>query len=211
MYLVLSEKLSSNLRYRIYLIDYFSYFKMLKTMNCFQRNLLNRSKITLKFIFCEKIEVWKYGSIKSSFLLDPKTSCGVMDPENHQGSITPHEVLGPPKHMMFSCVVGPSNHMRFWEGKTLKILIRVHQTTWGFGSIKTHEVLKGEKLDLGPSNHMSFLGPSKHMGFLGPPKHIRFQKGKHKNGSHQTEEEKKEKLVNTVRRATDGGAGQCPS
>ena len=152
MYLVLSEKLSSNLRYRIYLIDYFSYFKMLKTMNCFQRNLLNRSKITLKFIFCEKIEVWKYGSIKSSFLLDPKTSCGVMDPENHQGSITPHEVLGPPKHM------------RFWEGKTLKTLIRVHQTTWSFGSIKTHEVLKGSikshelvkmrKIWLGPSTHM---------------------------------------------------------
>ena len=166
MYLVLSEKLSSNLRYRIYLIDYFSYFKMLKTMNCFQRNLLNRSKITLKFIFCEKIEVWKYGSIKSSFLLDPKTSCGVMDPENHQGSITPHEVLVPPKHM------------RFWEGKTLKTLIRVHQTTWGFGSIKTHEVLKG-KLDLGPSNHMSFLGPSNHMRWwkickiwLGPSNHM---------------------------------------
>jgi hypothetical protein len=36
-----------------------------------------------------------------SFLLDPKTSCGVMDTENHQGSITPYEVLGPPKHMRF--------------------------------------------------------------------------------------------------------------
>ena len=47
---------------------------------------------------------------------------------------------------------------------------RVHQFTWGFGSIKTHEVLKGEKLDLGPSNHMRWwkigkiwLGPSNHM------------------------------------------------
>ena len=129
---------------------------------------------------------WKYGSIKSHeffvhscALMDPKTSCGLMDPANHQGSIKPHEVLGPPKHMRFSCVVGPSNHMRFWEGKTLKILIRVHQTTWGFGSIKTHEVLKGGKLDLGPSNHMRFLGPSNHMRWwkigkiwLGPSNHM---------------------------------------
>ena len=31
------------------------------------------------------------------------------------------------------------------------------------GYIKAHEILKGENLDLGPSNHMSFLGPSNHM------------------------------------------------
>ena len=29
------------------------------------------------------------------------------------------------------------------------------------GSIKRHEILKGENLDLGPSNNMSFLGPIK--------------------------------------------------
>ena len=49
-------------------------------------------------------EVWKYGSIKSHeffvyscVLLHPETSCGFMDPENHQGSIKPHEVLVLPK------------------------------------------------------------------------------------------------------------------
>ena len=97
-------------------------------------------------------------------------------------------IKGPSNHMRFwvhqntwgfSRVVGPSKHMRFWEGKTLKTLIRVHQITWGFGSIKTHEVLKGEKLDFGPSNHMSFLGPSNHMRWwkmgkiwLGPSNHM---------------------------------------
>ena len=63
----------------------------------------------------------------------------------------------------FSCVVGPSKHIRFWEGKNLKSLVRVHQITWGFGSIKAHEVLTGEKIDFGPSNHMRFLGPPNQM------------------------------------------------
>ena len=50
---------------------------------------------------------------------------------------------------------------------------------WCNWSIKTHEVLKGENLDLGPSNHMSFLGPSNHMRWwkmdkiwLGPSNHM---------------------------------------
>ena len=79
----------------------------------------------------------------------------------------------------FSRVVGPSKHMRFWEGKNLKSLVRVHQITWGFGSIKTHEVLTGEKIDFGPSNHMRFLGPSNQMRWwkmgkiwLGPSNHM---------------------------------------
>ena len=33
--------------------------------------------------------------------VDPKTSCDLMDPENQQESIKPHEVLGTPKHMRF--------------------------------------------------------------------------------------------------------------
>ena len=81
--------------------------------------------------------------------VDPKTSCLLMDPENHQGSIKRHEVLG------------PSKDMRFWPSS---------------GSIKRHEVLrgenfeniykpilKGENLDFGPSKDMRFLGPSKDM------------------------------------------------
>ena len=56
----------------------------------------------------------------SCVLVDPKTSCGLMDPENHQGSIKQHEVLGPPKHM------------RFWSSS---------------GSIKTHEFLRGENFE----------------------------------------------------------------
>ena len=75
--------------------------------------------------------------------------------------------------------MGPSKHMRFWDGKNLKSLVRVHQITWGFGSIKTHEVLTGEKIDFGPSNHMRFLGPSNHMRWwkmgkiwLGPSNHM---------------------------------------
>ena len=45
------------------------------------------------------------------------------------------------------------------------------------GSIKRHEILKGENLDSGPSNDMSFLDPSKNMRWwkmdkiwLGPSK-----------------------------------------
>ena len=72
---------------------------------------------------------------------------------------------GPPKNMRF---LGPLKHMRFLEGMNTS------------GSYKTHEVLKGENLDLGPSNPMRFLGPPKHMSFLGPPKDMRFQKDKHK-------------------------------
>ena len=34
-------------------------------------------------------------------LIDPKTSCLLMDPENHEGSIKRHEVLGPSKDMRF--------------------------------------------------------------------------------------------------------------
>ena len=63
----------------------------------------------------------------SCLLVDPKTSCLLMDPENHQGSIKRHEVLG------------PSKDMRFWPSS---------------GSIKRHEVLN---FDLGPSKHMRFF------------------------------------------------------
>jgi hypothetical protein len=56
-----------------------------------------------------------------------------MDPENHQEKISD---------------MGPLLDMRFWRNS---------------GSIKKHEVLRGENLDLCPSNDMSFLGPSKHM------------------------------------------------
>ena len=87
-------------------------------------------------------EVQKPGSIKrheffvySCLSVDPKTSCLLMDPGKHQGSIKRHEVL---------------------EGKTLKIYVKI-------GSIKRHEILKGENLDLGPSKDMRFLGPSKDM------------------------------------------------
>ena len=68
-------------------------------------------------------EVQKPGSIKrheffvySCLSVDPKTSCLLMDPGKHQGSIKRHEVLG------------PSKDMRFHEGK--------HKN----GSIKAHEV-----------------------------------------------------------------------
>ena len=72
-------------------------------------------------------EVLKSGSIKrhevfvhSCLPVDPKTSCLLMDPENHQGSIKQHEVLG------------PSKDMRFWPSS---------------GSIKRHEVLRGENFE----------------------------------------------------------------
>ena len=72
-------------------------------------------------------EVLKSGSIKrheffvhSCLPVDPKTSCLLMDPENHQGSIKRHEVLG------------PSKDMRFWPSR---------------GSIKRHEVLRGENFE----------------------------------------------------------------
>ena len=42
------------------------------------------------------------------------------------------------------------------EKKTLKKYVKI-------GSIKRHEILKGENLDLGPSKDMRFLGPSKVM------------------------------------------------
>ena len=129
---------------------------------------------------------WCFGSTKTHEILA------------RSGSIKTHEVLrgknfeipykGPSNHMRFwvhqntwgfSRVVGPSKHMRFWEGKNLKSLVRVHQITWGFGSIKTHEVLTGEKIDFGPSNHMRFLGPSNQMRWwkmgkiwLGPSNHM---------------------------------------
>ena len=101
-------------------------------------------------------EVWKSGSIKrheffvhSCLPVDPKTSCLLMDPENHQGSIKRHRFwvhqktwgfgrdVGPSKDMRFykgklwnhMYQLGPSKDMRFWKGK---ILIWVHQKTWGF-------------------------------------------------------------------------------
>tara|TARA_B100000780_G_C20765134_1_gene303839 strand:- start:86 stop:385 length:300 start_codon:yes stop_codon:yes gene_type:complete len=90
-----------------------------------------------------------------------------MDPENHQGSIKRHEVLGPSKDMRFWSSSGSIKRHEVLEGKTLKVYVPI-------GSIKRHEILKGENLDLGPSKDMRFLGPSKDM---------RFQEGKHKNGS----------------------------
>ncbi len=103
----------------------------------------------------------------SCLLVDPKTSCLLMDPENHQGSIKRHEVLGPSKDMRFWSSSGSIKRHEVLEGKTLKVYVPI-------GSIKRHEILKGENLDLGPSKDMRFLGPSKDM---------RFQEGKHKNGS----------------------------
>jgi hypothetical protein len=136
---------------------------------------------------------WKYGSIKSHEILCTHVFWWTQKP--HVVWWTLKIIKGPSNHMRFwvhqntwgfSRVVGPSKHMRFWEGKTLKTLIRVHQITWGFGSIKTHEVLKGEKLDFGPSNHMSFLGPSNHMRWwkmgkiwLGPSNHMSARKLKY--------------------------------
>ena len=82
----------------------------------------------------------------------------------------------------FGRIVGPSKNMRFWEGKTLKTLINLMCFDEPNGSIKTHEILEGENLDLGPSNHMSFLGPSNHMRWwkmgkiwLGPSNHMSAQ------------------------------------
>jgi hypothetical protein len=63
----------------------------------------------------------------------------------------------------FGRVVGPSKDMRFWEGKSLKIYINLMSFDGPNGSIKRHEILKGENLDLGPSKDMRFLGPSKDM------------------------------------------------
>ena len=63
-------------------------------------------------------ENWCSGELLHSCLLvDPKTSYLLMDPENRQGSIKWHEVLG------------PLLDMRFWLNS---------------GSIKRHEVLRGE-------------------------------------------------------------------
>ena len=88
--------------------------------------------------------------------VDPKTSCLLMDPENYQGSIKRHEVLGPSKDTRFWSSSGSIKRHEVLEGKALKIYIPI-------GSIKRHEILKGENLDLGPSKDMRFLGPSKDM------------------------------------------------
>ena len=48
--------------------------------------------------FSEIVQV-KIGHL--CLLMDPKTSCLLMDPENHEGSIKRHEVLGPSKDMRF--------------------------------------------------------------------------------------------------------------
>ena len=48
-------------------------------------------------------------------------------------------------------IKGSSNDMRFWSYNGPN------------RSIKRHEILKGENLDLGPSKDMRFLGPSKVM------------------------------------------------
>ena len=95
--------------------------------------------------------------------VDPKTSCLLMDPENHQGSIKRHEVLGPSKDMRFWSSSGSIKRHEVLEGKTLKIYINLMSFDGPNGSIKRHEILKGENLDLGPSKDMRFLGPSKDM------------------------------------------------
>ena len=75
------------------------------------KNCLNQKSISsffeLSHLMKKPHEV-EYGSIKSHeffvhscVLVDPKTSCDLMDPENQQGSINSHEVLGPSKHMRF--------------------------------------------------------------------------------------------------------------
>ena len=92
----------------------------------------------------------------SCLLVDPKTSCLLMAPENHQGSIKRHEVLGPSKDMRFWLSSGSIKRHEVLQGKALKIYIPI-------GSIKRHEILKGENLDLGLSKDMRFLGPSKDM------------------------------------------------
>jgi hypothetical protein len=74
----------------------------------------------------------------------------------NSGSITRHEVL---------------------EGKAFTNLINLMSYNGPNGSMKGHEILKGENLELAPSNDMRFLGPSKDMRWqkmgkicLGPSK-----------------------------------------
>ena len=88
--------------------------------------------------------------------VDPKTSCLLMDPEHHQGSIKRHEDLGPSKDMSFYASSGSIIRHEVLEGKTLEIYVPS-------GSIKRHEILKGENLDLGPSKDKRISGPSKDM------------------------------------------------
>ena len=85
----------------------------------------------------------------SCVFVDPKTSFGLMDPENHQRSTKTHEVWVQENTRGFGPVMGPSKHMRLQEGETV-------ENPYKPGSIKSHEDWSGENFDLGPSNHMSF-------------------------------------------------------
>ena len=76
-------------------------------------------------------------------------SCLLVDTENHQGSIRWHEVLGPLLDM---------TDMLFWSGGGS---IKRHEVLRGENfenCCKHHEILRGENLDLGPSNDISFFG-----------------------------------------------------
>jgi hypothetical protein len=51
--------------------------------------------------------------VHSCVLVDPKTSCGLMDPENHK-------VLGPPKHMRFWSSSGSIKTHEFLRGENFE-------------------------------------------------------------------------------------------